>query len=316
RRQSIPRRPLLVEGEFLPGRRGGRRSRPREVLGGAPRQEEIPYAEEVAVQTPGVFAAGEARLGREERGDHLGGRPALGDRRGEAGDGALAVHLGACLHEQRIEDVDSLVDAVEFPRAAFLLPLAAFSAHRCFPGHCRRTPPSRSRDPMSSPFFLYLHGFASGPASEKARFFSARLAERGVDLAVPDLNEGEGGFFGLTVSRALRQVEEVLAQSGARERGAVVLGSSLGGYLGALAASRNPEIQAVVMMAPAFDLPARWQHILGDEVISRWRSEGKLEVDHYAWKRKEAISFAFYRDSLGHPPYPKVECPGLILDAI
>jgi len=169
---------------------------------------------------------------------------------------------------------------------------------------------------MSSPFFLYLHGFASGPASEKARFFSARLAERGVDLAVPDLNEGEGGFFGLTVSRALRQVEEVLAQSGARERGAVVIGSSLGGYLGALAASRNPEIQAVVMMAPAFDLPARWQHILGDEVISRWRSEGKLEVDHYAWKQKEAISFAFYRDSLGHPPYPKVECPGLILHGI
>jgi len=167
-----------------------------------------------------------------------------------------------------------------------------------------------------NPFFLYLHGFASGPTSEKARFFSERLAARGVRLAVPDLNEGEGGFFGLTVSRALRRVEEILAEAGARERGAVLVGSSLGGYLSALAASRNPEIQAVLMMAPAFDLPARWQHILGPEVISRWRQDGRLEVDHYAWRRKEAISFTFYRDSLGHPPYPKVECPGLILHGI
>lgn len=170
--------------------------------------------------------------------------------------------------------------------------------------------------PAQEPFFLYLHGFASGPSSTKARHFEERLRAEGVELRVPDLNEGEGDFFGLTVSRALRRVESLLAEEGVRERGAVLIGSSLGGYLSALAASRNPDIRAVVLMAPAFDLPARWQQILGSEVIARWRQEGSLEVDHYARQRKERIGFDFYRDSLGHPPYPKVECPGLILHGV
>lgn len=169
---------------------------------------------------------------------------------------------------------------------------------------------------VETPFFLYLHGFASGPSSEKARFFRERLGARGVDLAVPDLNEGEEGFFGLTVSRSLRRVESMLAEERARERGAVLIGSSLGGYLSALAASRNPDVRAVVLMAPAFDLPARWQQILGSETIAKWREEGSLEVDHYATRSKERIGFGFYRDSLGHPPYPKVECPGLILHGV
>jgi predicted esterase YcpF (UPF0227 family) len=34
---------------------------------------------------------------------------------------------------------------------------------------------------------VYLHGFASGPASTKAQFFRTRFAERGVELAIPDL---------------------------------------------------------------------------------------------------------------------------------
>lgn len=166
------------------------------------------------------------------------------------------------------------------------------------------------------PLFLYLHGFASAPSSTKAQFFAERLRAREIELELPDLNEGEGDFFGLTVSRALRRVESILAEGGVRERGAVLFGSSLGGYLSALAASRNPDIRAVVLLAPAFDLPARWQQILGTEVIARWRQEGSLEVDHYARQRKERIGFDFYRDSLGHPPYPQVECPGLILHGV
>lgn len=163
------------------------------------------------------------------------------------------------------------------------------------------------------PSFLYLHGFASGPTSEKARFFREKLASVGVDLQVPDLNEGEGGFHGLTVSRSLRRIEELISS---RPGGSVLIGSSLGGYLSALAASRHPDVRAVVLMAPAFDLPARWQQILGQEVIGRWRQERELEVDHYAYGRKERIGFGFYLDSLGHPPYPNVTCPGLALHGI
>lgn len=164
--------------------------------------------------------------------------------------------------------------------------------------------------------FLYLHGFASGPSSEKATFYRKRLAEAGVDLQVLDLNEGDDGFFGLTVSRSLAHVDAALDRSGAGEGDAVLIGSSLGGYTAALAASRDPRIGALILMAPAFDLPARWTHLLGAEGVATWRSEKKMEVDHYATGRKEAISFRFYLDAMGHPPYPRVACPTLILHGV
>ena len=36
---------------------------------------------------------------------------------------------------------------------------------------------------------FYLHGFASSASSSKASFFAAKLAERGLALETPDLNE-------------------------------------------------------------------------------------------------------------------------------
>jgi len=161
------------------------------------------------------------------------------------------------------------------------------------------------------PVFIYLHGFASGPQSNKARFFQERFAALGVPLELPDLNQGEEGFRTLTLSRSIAQVRERIDRSG-RER-AVLIGSSLGGYTAALAATHDPRVEALVLLCPAFDLPARWTQWLDQEGIDRWRSTGALEVDHHAWNRKAEIGFGLYRDALGHSPYPKVAVPTLIL---
>ena len=56
---------------------------------------------------------------------------------------------------------------------------------------------------------VYLHGFASSPQSSKATFFAGRLAERGIRMECPDLNDPD--FSTLTVSRMLRQLETRLA---------------------------------------------------------------------------------------------------------
>ena len=52
---------------------------------------------------------------------------------------------------------------------------------------------------------VYLHGFASGPASKKAQLFAARCAALGATVEVPDLAEGD--FRGLTVTGQLKTVE-------------------------------------------------------------------------------------------------------------
>ncbi|AKU92213.1 alpha/beta hydrolase [Vulgatibacter incomptus] len=169
---------------------------------------------------------------------------------------------------------------------------------------------------MRAPGVVYLHGFASSPTSEKARFFRDRLAEEGIPSEIPDLNEGPGGFSKLTLTRALEQTRAALSRVGADERGAIVIGSSLGGYLAALTASRDPRVLGAVLLAPAFDLPGRWNAWLGDEGVGRWRQSRELDVQHHAYGRMEKLGFGFYLDAMGYPPYPRLGCPALILHGV
>ncbi|MEW6273470.1 MAG: YqiA/YcfP family alpha/beta fold hydrolase [Thermodesulfobacteriota bacterium] len=91
----------------------------------------------------------------------------------------------------------------------------------------------------------YLHGFVSGPGSTKAQFFHARLAALGVELAIPDLAPD---FGRMTIGSELAVVEELLDAAPQT----ILLGSSLGGYLAALAAERHPErVPGLVLLAPA-----------------------------------------------------------------
>jgi hypothetical protein len=49
--------------------------------------------------------------------------------------------------------------------------------------------------------YIYLHGFASSPASRKAQFFAGKLRELGLVVEVPHL-ESEG-FLHLTVTHSM-----------------------------------------------------------------------------------------------------------------
>ena len=92
--------------------------------------------------------------------------------------------------------------------------------------------------------FVYLHGFASGPSSQKARFFRERFAELGIGLEIPDLAEGR--FEQLTISGQLGVMERAIGGDPA-----TLIGSSMGGYLAALYAARHPEVEKLVLLAPA-----------------------------------------------------------------
>src|SRR6266540_3004585 len=59
---------------------------------------------------------------------------------------------------------------------------------------------------------LYLHGFASGPSSHKARVLSARFAVLGIGMEIPDLTPGEDGFERSSPSSMLAVAEGALAR--------------------------------------------------------------------------------------------------------
>lgn len=151
----------------------------------------------------------------------------------------------------------------------------------------------------------YLHGFASGPGSTKARFFRERLAALGVPLAVPDLAPD---FTHMTIDSMLAIVEPLVASGPA-----VLMGSSLGGYLAALVASRRPErVRALVLFAPAFGFIARWEESVGPKVMAKWRERKVLPVYHYGRGRQEPLSIALIDEAHAHPDLPVMRCPALI----
>jgi hypothetical protein len=160
---------------------------------------------------------------------------------------------------------------------------------------------------------LYLHGFASGPHSTKAGYFAERFREHGVPFACPDFNAP--AFRTLTISRMLDQLDAALAGGPAP---ATLIGSSLGGTLAILAADRfAPQIDRLVLLAPAVMFAKAGHHLLAPERIEAWRRRGTLPFFHYAHGAEQPLDFAFYEDSLRYDPYAATLAqPALILQGL
>jgi pimeloyl-ACP methyl ester carboxylesterase len=153
--------------------------------------------------------------------------------------------------------------------------------------------------------FIYLHGFASSPSSRKARFFEGRFRELGIGLEVPDL--AEGNFRNLTLTAQLAVVSRI-----ALNEPVSLIGSSMGGYLAALYAARHPEVEKLVLLAPAFSFASRWPETLGDEVMDEWKRTNTLRVFHYSEGREVELGYQLIEDAAQYEPYPEVAQPTLI----
>jgi pimeloyl-ACP methyl ester carboxylesterase len=153
--------------------------------------------------------------------------------------------------------------------------------------------PQSKGDPV-----LYLHGFASGPGSTKARFFHNRIP----NLEIPDLAQGD--FERLTISGQFGVIEH--AASG---RPSILIGSSLGGYLAALYASRHAEVTKLILLAPAFGFARRWARSASTE---DWRRNGFIEVFHYGDGRMRRLNYSFLEDALRYEDFPDFKQPALI----
>ena len=152
---------------------------------------------------------------------------------------------------------------------------------------------------------LYLHGFASGPSSNKARFFRGRLEEAGVEVEVPDLAEGD--FEHLTITGQLHTIERA-----ARGKPVSLIGSSLGGYLAALYAARHEEVARVILLAPAFRFARRWAQRLGAQAVEDWRRKGTIDAFHYAEGRPVPLAYGLLNDAAQYEDYPDFRQPALI----
>jgi uncharacterized protein len=153
--------------------------------------------------------------------------------------------------------------------------------------------------------FIYLHGFASSPLSRKAQFFADKLRGEGASVEVPALERE--GFAALTISGQLKVIEEVAAGEPVR-----LIGSSMGGYLAALYASMHPEVDRMLLLAPAFGFAERWGLRLGAAKMEEWKSKGSLPMMHYASNSLQNVGYGLIEDGLRYPAEPEFTGEALI----
>ena len=196
---------------------------------------------------------------------------------------------------------------------------------------------------------IYVHGFASSPASSKAQRFARELATRSIGFSCPDLNQP--AFETLTVTRMLAQIRDVVA---AIPSGPIALvGSSLGAFVAVHAAhagdahaedaekaerierqglgarsvddqvarafpgprdgSAPATIDRLILLAPALDFGGNRMRQLGEHGIDEWRRSGHLRVFHYAANEYRDVDFALYQDAATYDAFT-VSCtlPALV----
>ena len=141
-------------------------------------------------------------------------------------------------------------------------------------------------------FYVYLHGFASTPHSSKAQRLSDRFRSVGLPLTVPDLNQDD--FAHLSLSRQLQQVEALLPPPPSP---VVVIGSSFGGLTAAWLGDRHPQIERVVLLAPAFGFLNQWLARLGADQIQQWQQTRFLSVYHYGQQQHVPLHYEFIADA-------------------
>lgn len=151
---------------------------------------------------------------------------------------------------------------------------------------------------------LYLHGFASGPDSRKARYFREKLAAYDISLELPDLADGD--FRNLTLTGQLNVIGRI-----ARNEPVFLIGSSMGGYLAALYASQHCEVEAVILLAPAFNFYERWTSTIAAADLAKWKRDGEVPVFHYAAGRQVPIGYQLMEDAQRYEAFPAFTQPCL-----
>ena len=137
--------------------------------------------------------------------------------------------------------------------------------------------------------FIYLHGFASGPGSNKAKAFKKRFDELGISIHVPDLQQGD--FENLTLTGQIELVQGIIDKN--KDKSVALIGSSMGGYLASLIAQTRESVQALFLMAPGFNFLNRWRKKLD---ISKTTDE-LIPVFHYRYNKEVRLNTYLFRDA-------------------
>jgi hypothetical protein len=144
--------------------------------------------------------------------------------------------------------------------------------------------------------YYYLHGFASGLTSAKAQFIGDRFRENHLPLITPDMNQDDFSHLTLT-----RQIQQVAATFPDTKTPVTIIGSSLGGLTAAWLGQKYPQIERLILLAPAFGFLPVWESRLGQENVQEWQKSGYFNVYHYGFQEIRPIHYGLIADLAKYP---------------
>jgi uncharacterized protein len=142
--------------------------------------------------------------------------------------------------------------------------------------------------------FIYLHGFASGPGSQKACIFRKHFENAQLSITIPDLQQGD--FENMTLTKQISLVQSII--DGKPGVDFALIGSSMGAYIAGLLAETRKEIKALYLMAPGFNFLNRWMENMGWDKDSLSSTPDLIRVFHYSYNREVNLSTDLFRDAI------------------
>jgi pimeloyl-ACP methyl ester carboxylesterase len=142
--------------------------------------------------------------------------------------------------------------------------------------------------------FIYLHGFASGPGSQKACIFRKYFENAQLSITIPDLQQGD--FENMTLTKQISLVQSII--DGKPGVDFALIGSSMGAYIAGLLAETRKEIKALYLMAPGFNFLNRWMENLGWDKDSLSSTPDLIRVFHYSYNKEVNLSTDLFRDAI------------------
>ncbi|MEK6923670.1 MAG: alpha/beta fold hydrolase [Candidatus Micrarchaeota archaeon] len=163
---------------------------------------------------------------------------------------------------------------------------------------------------------LVLHGFASSRNSTSGKTLSTLLAQRSIGSLRIDFN-GCGESYGLpsetSVTKMLSDAQASLDELAKTNATVGIYGSSMGGFIALLLASRNENVKAIVLRAPVSNFTKQWQRKTS---LDEWRSNGSFEWKFLYGEGSIILPWSFYQDGAQYDALKearKITAPVLVM---
>jgi uncharacterized protein len=167
-----------------------------------------------------------------------------------------------------------------------------------------------SLDTPTDRLVVLCHGFLSNKNSTTNKTLSRLLLEKRIATFRFDFfgqGESDGPFEQMTLTTAIDQARsalEFVAAKGYRRLG--LTGSSFGGLVSLLVASRRPDLLALALKCPVADFPETLRLEFGDERMAHWKQFNEIP-NVTGGPHPVPLQYHLYEDCLTYDAYKEAE---------